>query len=60
MEMEEYVNLIAKCIALLPPDMVIHRMTGDGDKAKLIAPKWSADKKRVLNALKKAIAEKKR
>ena len=60
MEMEEYVNLIAECIALLPPDMVIHRMTGDGDKAKLIAPKWSADKKRVLNALKKVIAEKKR
>ncbi len=60
MEMEEYVNLIAECIALLPPDMVIHRMTGDGDKAKLIAPKWSADKKRVLNVLKKSIAEKKR
>ena len=55
LEMEEYVNLVAECIALLPPDMVIHRMTGDGDKAKLIAPCWSADKKKVLNALKKAI-----
>ena len=60
LEMEEYVNLVAECIALLPPDMVIHRMTGDGDKAKLIAPYWSADKKKVLNALNKAIKEKKR
>lgn len=60
LELEEYVSLVADCIAILPPGMVIHRMTGDGAKAKLIAPSWSADKKRVLNALKKAIAEKKR
>lgn len=60
MKMEEYVSLVADCIAILPPGIVIHRMTGDGHKAKLIAPNWSADKKRVLNALKKAIAEKKR
>lgn len=60
LELEEYVSLVADCIAILPPGMVIHRMTGDGHKAKLIAPNWSADKKRVLNALKKAIAEKKR
>lgn len=60
LELEEYVSLVADCIAILPPGMVIHRMTGDGAKAKLIAPGWSADKKRVLNALKKAIEEKKR
>ncbi len=60
MEMEEYVELVADCIALLPEDMVIHRMTGDGDKKILTAPKWSTDKKRVLNALHKAIAEKER
>ncbi len=60
LEMGEYVDLVADCIAILPPGMVIHRMTGDADKAKLIAPDWSADKKRVLNALRKAIAEKKR
>lgn len=53
--MEEYVQLVAECIALLPPDMVIHRMTGDGDKRTLVAPLWSADKKKVLNALNKAI-----
>lgn len=60
MEMEEYVALVADCIALLPEGMVIHRMTGDGDKKTLIAPKWSMDKKRVLNALHKAIREKER
>ena len=57
MDMETYVNLVADCIALLPRDMVIHRMTGDGDKRTLVAPLWSADKKRVLNALDKAIRE---
>lgn len=55
MEMEEYVRLVADCIALLPERMVIHRMTGDGDKKTLIAPEWSRDKKRVLNALQAAI-----
>lgn len=60
MEMEEYVHLVADCLALLPENMVIHRMTGDGDKRILAAPLWSMDKKRVLNALNKAIAEKER
>lgn len=58
MSMEEYAALVADCIALLPERMVVHRMTGDGDKKNLIAPKWSMDKKRVLNALRKAIEEK--
>ena len=56
LEMEEYVKLVAECIALLPKSMVIHRLTGDGSKKDLVAPLWSADKKRVLNALNKAIA----
>lgn len=60
LEMEEYVNLVADCLALLPENMVIHRMTGDGDKRTLVAPLWSMDKKRVLNALNKAIAKKER
>lgn len=60
LEMDEYVKLVADCIALLPENMVIHRMTGDGDKSSLIAPLWSTDKKRVLNALNKAIREKRR
>ncbi len=45
----EYADILKRCIAVLPNDMVIHRITGDGDKKKLIAPLWSADKKRVLN-----------
>lgn len=60
MEREEYVKLVADCIALLPERMVIHRMTGDGDRRNLVAPEWSKDKKRVLNALHKAIREKER
>ncbi|MDD6070217.1 MAG: TIGR01212 family radical SAM protein [Clostridiales bacterium] len=60
LSMEEYVGLVADCIAKLPEDMVIHRMTGDGDKNTLVAPLWSGDKKRVLNALNKAIREKER
>lgn len=57
LEMEEYANLVADCTALLPPDMVIHRLTGDGDKKTLVAPLWSLDKKRVLNAINKKIIE---
>ena len=51
MSMEEYVDLIYDCIKILPDDIVIHRMTGDGAKKTLVAPLWSADKKKVLNAL---------
>lgn len=57
---ETYVELVADCIALLPKNMVIHRMTGDGDKRTLVAPLWSADKKRVLNAIQTAISQKDR
>lgn len=55
MSMEEYVSLIKDCIDILPREMIIHRMTGDGDKKTLIAPMWSTDKKRVLNALHAAL-----
>ena len=55
--MEEYIDLIREALAILPEDMVIHRMTGDGDKKLLIAPEWSKDKKRVLNLLNKALSE---
>ena len=60
MSMDEYTSLVADCIAILPERMVIHRMTGDGDKKTLIAPLWSGDKKRVLNLLNKKIVEKER
>ena len=49
MELEDYARLLGRCLAVLPEDMVIHRLTGDGAKKDLLAPLWSADKKRVLN-----------
>lgn len=57
LEFNEYVNLIVKCVEIIPNDIVIHRLTGDGAKKDLIAPLWSADKKRVLNAINKALRE---
>ena len=53
MTMEEYINLIEDALDILPEDIIIHRMTGDGPKRILVAPEWSADKKRVLNELNK-------
>ncbi|MCR5847820.1 MAG: TIGR01212 family radical SAM protein [Lachnospiraceae bacterium] len=55
LEMDEYISLVVKCLEIIPDNIVIHRMTGDGDKKILIAPEWSGDKKHVLNALTKAI-----
>lgn len=51
MELDEYARLVTECVAALPKDVVIHRLTGDGDKRLLLAPMWSADKWRVLNAI---------
>lgn len=58
MTMEEYIDLISDCLDILPDDIIIHRMTGDGPKRILIAPEWSGDKKRVLNELHKRIYKK--
>lgn len=55
--LEEYIDLLCDCIEYLPPQVVIHRLTGDGDKKLLAAPMWSADKKRVLNAVQKALRD---
>jgi len=49
--LEEYGAVLQRCIAQLPEHVVVHRITGDGAKRNLIAPLWSADKKRVLNYL---------
>lgn len=49
--LEEYAKTLKKCIDILPKSVTVHRITGDGDKKSLIAPLWSADKKRVLNYL---------
>lgn len=53
--LEEYTAILKRCLAVLPMDLVIHRITGDGDKKKLVAPLWSADKKRVLNFINKEL-----
>lgn len=50
---EEYLDIIKSCVKIIPKEIVIHRLTGDGAKKDLIAPLWSADKKKVLNALSK-------
>ena len=57
LELDEYIALVKGCIERLPKNIVVHRLTGDGSKKDLIAPLWSADKKRVLNALNKALSE---
>ena len=55
--LEEYCDLIADCLALLPPEMVIHRLTGDGPRRLLLAPLWSTDKKRVLNTINRQLVQ---
>lgn len=49
--LEAYGEILKACIKQLPPHVVVHRITGDGAKKNLVAPLWSADKKRVLNYL---------
>ncbi len=51
LEPDEYLDIIKSCVEIIPRNVVIHRLTGDGAKKDLIAPLWSADKKRVLNAI---------
>lgn len=53
LEFEEYLDIIKACVDIIPDNIVIHRLTGDGAKKDLIAPLWSADKKKVLNAINK-------
>ncbi len=50
-EMDEYFQLLSTCICNLRPDIVIHRLTGDGPKPLLIAPKWTGNKRLVLNRM---------
>lgn len=57
MSLQEYGDLLVDALRLLPPETVVHRITGDGPKRLLLAPKWCADKKKVLNYLRKRIRE---
>lgn len=55
LEFEEYIDIIISCLELLPPDVVVHRVTGDGPKELLIEPTWSLNKRNVLNTLHKKL-----
>ena len=54
---EEYVDIIVRQLEVLPPETVIERITGDGDRRKLIAPLWSTDKKSVISSIDKRLAQ---
>lgn len=56
-ELQDYCDFIIDCLEILPPDMVVHRLTGDGPRKLLVAPLWSTDKKRVLNTIQKRLKE---
>ncbi len=56
LDKDSYCEIVADALELLPASVVVHRLTGDGAKRDLIAPMWSADKKRVLNDLNRALA----
>lgn len=57
LSLNEYVDLVIDCLEHIPPHIVIHRLTGDGNKSLLIEPLWSKDKKKVLGTLQKRIQE---
>lgn len=53
---EEYFDIVEKALKLLPSDIVIHRLTGDGPKKLLLAPMWTADKRSVINYINRRFA----
>lgn len=55
--LDEYAELVCNCIELLPENVILHRITGDGPKSLLIEPKWSGNKKVVLNTMNKALRD---
>jgi hypothetical protein len=57
LEFEEYVDIVVSVLERTNPNIVIHRITGDGKKDELTAPLWSCDKKKVINAVNKAFRD---
>ena len=51
LSMDTYIDLVISCLEILSPNIVVHRVTGDGPKNLLVAPLWSSDKRKVLNTL---------
>lgn len=56
---EAYIQILCRLLPVIPQDVVIHRLTGDGDKKTLLAPLWSGNKKDVLNSINKAFSQQK-
>ena len=52
---DEYINILKECVKIIPENVVIHRLTGDGDKKILTAPLWSGDKKHMINRIRKEV-----
>ena len=59
LELSQYLELVGDCLKLLPPETVIHRLTGDGPKSLLTAPLWSGNKRLVLNSMARYLKENK-
>jgi len=57
LSLEKYVDIVISCLELLPEEMIIHRVTGDGSKSLLLAPLWSGNKKHVLNQIHRQMKE---
>jgi len=57
LERDEYIDILCQCLRVVPADVVIHRITGDADKNSLLAPEWTANKKRVLREIKNAFID---
>lgn len=58
LSLEEYLDIVCDVLAIIPRDIIIHRITGDGDKKLLVSPLWSGNKKQVLNAFMKRVEPK--
>ncbi|MBQ0018635.1 MAG: TIGR01212 family radical SAM protein [Clostridiales bacterium] len=55
---EEYVDLVVRCLEIIPPDITIHRLTGDVPRNLLVSPEWSYRKRTILNSINKELREK--
>ena len=52
---DEYIDILKSCVSIIPQNVVVHRLTGDGDKKLLVAPLWSGNKKRVWNRIQREV-----
>ena len=57
MDRDEYINLVCDQLEILPPEMIIHRLTGDGKRDELVGPMWSLKKWEILNDIDRTLKE---